>query len=284
MHVRTFHIANYLRDGERFHFARKRLEAKPPRVLHTHDYPECFWFERGRVMHWVNGEKATIGPGRLVFMRAPDVHGFQALGSEPCRIVNIMFHPDSAEHLVARYGSDLAGKFFWSTARLPESYPLLEAQQQTLDRLAHELQTGPRSLARIESFLLGVMTRVVDQTEDIASHAPPWLIAACQASRDPEVFRLGASGFVRAAGRAHEHVCRAARQYLGVSPSAYVNRLRMDHAARLLSGSDDSITNIALDCGLENLSHFYRMFRDRFGTTPRAYRLRHQRDAVQPAS
>ncbi|MEM7445855.1 MAG: AraC family transcriptional regulator [Pseudomonadota bacterium] len=283
MHVRTFHIGNYLRDGEHFHFARKHLEARPPRVLHTHDYPECFWLERGRVVHWVNGEKFPVEPGRLVFMRAEDTHGFQALGSEPCRIVNVMFHPESALHLVERYRSDLGAKFFWSASRLPESYALLETQQQTLDRLAHELQTGPQSLARIESFLLGVMTRVVDHSEDVADHAPPWLISACQASRDPEVFRQGAAGFVRVAGRAHEHVCRTARQYLGVSPSAYINRLRMEHAARLLSGSDDSITNIALDCGLENLSHFYRMFRDRFGTTPRAYRLRHHRDAVQPA-
>ena len=58
----------------------------------------------------------------------------------------------------------------------------------------------------------------------------------------------------------------------------------MEHAARMLAGSDDSISQIALECGLENLSHFYRMFRGHYALTPRAYRRRNQVDIVQPAS
>ncbi|MGB1208234.1 MAG: helix-turn-helix transcriptional regulator, partial [Paracoccaceae bacterium] len=111
---------------------------------------------------------------------------------------------------------------------------------------------------------------------------PAWLVTACADTRDPQVFRQGAAGFVAAAGRGHEHVCRVARQYLGLSPTAYVNRVRMEHAAMLLGGTDQPIPDIAVDCGLENLSHFYRLFQSHYGTTPRRYRARHLSDPVQP--
>ena len=40
--------------------------------------------------------------------------------------------------------------------------------------------------------------------------------------------------------------------------------------------TDLPIVRIAGDCGIGNLSHFYRLFNARFGVTPRRYRLGHQ--------
>ena len=284
MQKRTFLMKSYVRDGESFHFARKHLEATPPRIVHTHDYYECFWIEGGEGTHWINDRKTTLARGDMVFMRPWDTHGFQRRGRAPFRLVNISFFARTAEHLLERYGDELTHRFFWSKEDLPRAHRLDDAQIGMLMRLARELETGPRSLARIEGFLLGVMTRIFGSRDEPVGQLPGWLISACQAARDPEVFREGATGFVRAAGRSHEHVCRAARQYLQVTPSAYVNRIRMEHAARLLAGSDESISQIALECGLENLSHFYRMFRTHYALTPRAYRRRNQVDIVQPTS
>jgi AraC family cel operon transcriptional repressor len=50
------------------------------------------------------------------------------------------------------------------------------------------------------------------------------------------VFREGAEGFVKVAGRSQEHVCRQTRRHLGLSPTQYVNRIRIQHAAMLLAG------------------------------------------------
>ncbi len=280
----TFRMENYVRGGEAFHFARKRLEPAPPRIVHTHDYFECFWIEEGDGVHWINGRKEPLRAGDLVFVRLSDTHGFQGKGDKRGVMVNVSFPAASAAHLVARYRDDLEGRFFWSRRPLPWSQRLDDAQMAMLNRLARELEIGPRSLAQIESFLLGLMTRVVGRPAGVAEHVPSWLGAACNAVREPVLFRQGAAGFVRAAGRSHEHVCRAAQRYLGLSPSAYVNRVRMEHAGRLLAGSDETIAAIAIDCGLENLSHFYRVFRDHYRMTPRAYRRRHQVEIVQPRS
>ena len=41
----------------------------------------------------------------------------------------------------------------------------------------------------------------------------------------------------------------------------------MEHAARELAGTDRSILDIADECGLPNLAHFYKLFAARYGST-----------------
>ena len=105
---------------------------------------------------------------------------------------------------------------------------------------------------------------------------------ACTAAEKREVFAQGAAGLVAAAGRQHAHVSRVCRAVLGQTPTEYVNAIRMDYAARQLSGSTASLTEIALDCGIENLSHFHRLFKARHGMPPKAWRRRYQRSVLQP--
>ncbi len=91
--------------------------------------------------------------------------------------------------------------------------------------------------------------------------------------REPGWFAQGAAGLARAAGRGPEHVARTVRARLGCTPTAYVNRIRMEHAARELRLGTRPIAEIALECGIEDLSHFYALFRAAHGRTPRRYRL-----------
>lgn len=60
-------------------------------------------------------------------------------------------------------------------------------------------------------------------------------------------------------------------QYLGCSPSEFLQQLRLSKAAEALA-SDSSITDICFDLGYQNPSHFSRRFKAMFGYTPRQYR------------
>ncbi|MXX90873.1 MAG: helix-turn-helix domain-containing protein [Boseongicola sp. SB0677_bin_26] len=81
------------------------------------------------------------------------------------------------------------------------------------------------------------------------SHGSP----GCAAPRSVPPWR---GRFVAAAGRGLEHVCRMARCHLGITPSVYGSGIRMQYAAMALGSSDQSNSGIALDCGIENMSHF----------------------------
>jgi AraC-like DNA-binding protein len=60
----------------------------------------------------------------------------------------------------------------------------------------------------------------------------------------------------------------------------YVNELRIGRACSRLVETDDKISDIALDCGFENLSGFNRQFQRIAGMTPKDYRREFQRNAA----
>jgi AraC family cel operon transcriptional repressor len=280
---KVFRIDTYLAPDEAFHFARKEVPAHPPLLEHSHDFYELLMIERGAVHHRINGLEERLEAGTLVFLRPSDRHALQAADALPAGILNVMFRAGTAAHLGARYGDEVGGRFFWSDRPLPVTLHLAGPQRERAVNAMLNLQTSHRSLARIEHFLLSVMTHVLDTSAIVEDRAPAWLIRACRAVREPRVFRQGAEGFRAVAGRSQEHVCRQTRRHLGLSPTQYVNRIRIQHAAMMLAGTDRDIAGIARDCGFENLSYFHRLFRHQYGTTPRGYRQRHRSDAVAPA-
>ena len=280
MRVHHRRLSDYILASEAFHFARKTLDDRLPRFAHDHDYHELFLVEHGTLRHVVNGHAETLETGAMVFIRPSDVHALAARRGTDCRIINIMFRNAIAEHFINRYRGEFADRFFWTAAPMPDRYQLTGPRMERAINTALELQTSLRTLSRIDEFLLTVMTRVVDYAPPVGAQIPVWLKMACLEARRPEVFRRGSTGFVDVAGRGHEHVCRMTRKHLGLSPSTYVNRIRMEHAAMVLANQDLAIADIAEDCGIENLSHFHRLFRDHYGITPLAYRKAHQKTPV----
>ncbi len=218
----------------------------------------------------------------LPVIRPDDRHWFRARRRAGCRIDFVMFQAECATILRNATGMTWRAAASGRTARYRKCTKLHGPRMERAINTALELQTARRSLARIEDFLLAMMTRVVDYAVTGRAAMPPWPAMACQAAQHPEVFRRGAAGFVTAAGRGREHVCRTAKRHLGITTSVYVNRIRMQYAAMALGSSVQSISSIALDCGIENISHFCKLFRAHYGVTPRAYRTVHARNPVQP--
>jgi AraC-like DNA-binding protein len=57
-----------------------------------------------------------------------------------------------------------------------------------------------------------------------------------------------------------------------MSPHNYIISRRVEHAKHRMANSSDSLSEIALDCGLADQAHLSRIFRRATGTTPSAWR------------
>ncbi len=265
--------------GEAVHFTRAVLSKRPIRLLHDHDYHEVFWLHHGRARHLINGTKEVLSEGDMVFIRPADTHALQGIGDET-HLVNVAFPSALIDGVAARH--DMAGRFFWATAALPEKAHRDIRQLSDLSRAALRLETGPRSTLAAEAFLLPILAELRGNTGPLPDALPDWLARACVAAHEPAVFRDGAAGLARVADRAHAHVSRTMQRYFHETPSDYVNRIRMAHAATRLTGTSDPLAEIATEIGLPNLSHFHRLFRAAHGLTPAEYRRRFQKNAIQP--
>lgn len=62
------------------------------------------------------------------------------------------------------------------------------------------------------------------------------------------------------------------REATGTSWLAYVRRLRIDHARRLLRTTDRTVLSVAFECGFDDLSTFYRAFKRETGVSPNHWR------------
>src|SRR6516225_5095613 len=68
------------------------------------------------------------------------------------------------------------------------------------------------------------------------------------------------------------HFHRIFRAVSGETVNNFTNRLRLEKAARLLRYSDQSLTDIALDCGFSSSATFSRAFRSGYDTSPSQFR------------
>jgi transcriptional regulator GlxA family with amidase domain len=59
-----------------------------------------------------------------------------------------------------------------------------------------------------------------------------------------------------------------------VTPAAFVEQVRVDHARKLLEDTDDPLKTVAYKCGFHSTTHMRMIFSRRLDTTPRQYRQR----------
>lgn len=69
------------------------------------------------------------------------------------------------------------------------------------------------------------------------------------------------------------------RRETGHTFSALLRDIRMKQAAFCLTQASMPVEETALRCGYEHLGHFYRVFKDTYGVTPKVYAQEHHADA-----
>ena len=87
-------------------------------------------------------------------------------------------------------------------------------------------------------------------------------------------FNLTLDEYARLCHRSLSSFKRDFRACFHMPPGRWLLRKRLHHAADMMGRSDLNITQVALESGFTNLSHFSRTFRAEFGESPTVFRRR----------
>jgi AraC-like DNA-binding protein len=85
---------------------------------------------------------------------------------------------------------------------------------------------------------------------------------------------LGVDDLASAAGLSRAHFSREFRRAFGESPHAYLLTRRLERAAMLLRGTDNSVAEICFSVGLRSVGSFTSSFTRTYGVPPTIYRER----------
>lgn len=266
-----FKLSDFVRPGEAYHFARTELRAESAVEYHDHDYHEVFWATRGTGEQRWNGRDLPLLANTLYLVRPRDRHQVAGLPEDPMRAINLAF-PSQVWH-------ELHGRYFASEPdwfEQPEEqrvWPMDSAARTVLSYWADRLATKERSRVVLDGFLMELAHLRGMNRDQVGEPMPDWLSRARREIGKPAHFSGGTRAFAQLAGRSPAHVARAAVRWLGMTPTEIVNEARLDYSAEQLAETERPIIEIMLDSGLTNVSHFYALFRKRFGMSPRCYRL-----------
>lgn len=72
------------------------------------------------------------------------------------------------------------------------------------------------------------------------------------------------------------HLAKQFKRHTGYSPHDYLINVRIAHAIELLKYTSCTVADIAMQVGIDNVSHFINLFKDRTDSTPLAYRKQWQ--------
>ena len=280
--------------GRDFHAA---LAADFPRraeaALHTHDFPEAMYVLDGAGTHSVNGAERPLRAGDLLWIRPADRHTFWVRPGAALCFINIAFRADVWDEY-RRFALAAARPAPWEQRPEPPAVPVpagrraaVAAAFQEMLRVFHRPAPGGAARLALGRFWADTLPLLAGEeaggpggSRD-SPDGPPWLVRACLALEAEDALRGGVPRLTALCGVSPTHLARTLKARCGVTPTEFVSARRLDRAAALLATTTEEIAAVALDCGFQNLSHFYRCFGRRFGTTPRGCREQARR-AVLP--
>jgi AraC family transcriptional regulator len=120
----------------------------------------------------------------------------------------------------------------------------------------------------IEALIFEMLVQVTRNDDVVPGSQPRWLRQAKELVHEQFYRPLSLSDVAESVGVHPAHLAKMYRKHYGCTVGDDVRKLRLNHAAELLAGSDQPLAAIALAAGFYDQSHFTHMFKLSFGVTP----------------
>jgi len=213
---------------------------------------------------------ATLAPGSLLLGNAGACFECGHTHARGDRCLAFNFEPGFFECTVADVPGAREARF--AHAGLP-ALPALAPIAAEVEAACEDRDTGA-----FEELALRLIGAVTGLQRGRRSHRPPTardekrVTAALRRIEGAPQASHPLTVLAREAGLSPFHFLRTFRHVTGLTPHQFVLRMRLNRAAVRLRCGTEAVTDIAYDCGFNDLSTFNRRFRRLIGLPPGAWR------------
>lgn len=162
--------------------------------------------------------------------------------------------------------------------KLPTDQKLLRDAANDLFAVMGEKKPGYEFLTQGALFtILGL----ISQTESYRVNVTQSSVSLQQIKRFKDVLNyieehyteaISLEEMAKVAGLSSRYFCRFFRKMTQCTPTEYLNYYRIECACELLADIQVSITDVALNCGFNDISYFIKSFHKAKGLTPKQYK------------
>ncbi|MDE1549076.1 helix-turn-helix transcriptional regulator [Jeotgalibaca caeni] len=224
--------------------------------IHFHRAAELIWVEEGEIIVSIENNEFSLREGDSAFVFPHQLHGIQSL--ETSRLQILIFSPEWIGHFFTEYKGQVPKRPIFS---LPSFLPL--------DKL--------NSVYAKKSFLYGICDELIRNTEFVRSEFQPKtkMIQKLIAYVDQHYTEnLTLKEAAVALQYDYVYLSKLFKQVTQYSFTEYLNQYRISQVCYQLRGTQKTVSEIALDCGYQNMRTFHRNFKQMVGCTPSDYRSR----------
>lgn len=244
---------------------------------HTHNFCEIFIMLSGNAYHTANGKRRKLRERDVIFIRPDDVHKYSETSGEVFSFLNLTFTRETLGEVFSYLGEGFPSESLMS-AEAPPAARLTRGEVESLRsrmQIMGAIAPGDGAAERTAIRIL-IMELFINHFSDFTSHKermPEWLDDLCVKMRGGGNFTEGAARMTELSGKSREHLSRSMKKHLGVSVTEFVNELRLNYIANMLTNSNKKIAEIIFESGFNTISRATSLFKARYGVTMREFRV-----------
>ena len=248
------------------HSSYKYLQYKDFVILESY-YPPNFWYDlhhdgpdrisiilQGQLTETVCNHEEFASTSSIVYKPAGVEHR-NRFGPEGARIISIIFRNNP---LLNRDQFDAPRQWAWFHNPIHTSPGI---------QFLHALNDSIKFSA-VEESITELTAQLFKAPSILSKTPPPWLNHITECIQDEYATNLRVKDLAQSVKVHPVYLARVFRQQFGCSVKEYLHNVRMRKAFDALSAGQQSIAEIAYDCGFADQSHLNRLFKAKTGSTP----------------
>ena len=252
-----------------------------PVSVHTHNYYQLIYCEKGVGTIISNGEKYTAIPGKAYIIKPMDPHGI--IPKTTLRLLEVKFTVDNPS-------LDASLNRLPCECEIDEHLSLrMSMKEIAKEGLSEKMYSNEATNAALLLFLIRLLRKYNISVKERVCHS----IYFDTYKRKNSIDDVRDFEFVKVVDYIEKHfseqitlddlaeLAHFEKSYLsvrfneiwGISPMQYVNWMRIERAKSLLENTDKSVTEISEEVGFNSIHYFSRYFKEKENISPHDYRI-----------